>query len=156
MRFVTLTLCTALLSGAALADTREERLEVARSYVEMSVSDMDIDAMLRSMYRPVLDQLAGQGIRPGQNQIDEIHALYREIMAQPLLDIMSAQDELMADLLTLEEITALADFYATPIGRSVMTKLPQMIEAQQPQIMGLLESTMPILVPRLLEIIEKP
>jgi hypothetical protein len=155
MRLLTLALCATLATGA-LADTRDARLAAARAYVEMSAADIDIDGMMRAMYRPVLDQLAGQGINPGPNQIDEIHALYTEIMAQPLLDIMRAQDEIMADLLTLEEIEALASFYATPLGRSVMTKLPQMIEAQQPQIMGLLETTMPVLVPRLLQIIEKP
>lgn len=44
--------------------------------------------------------------------------------------------QIMADLFTLEEIGALAAFYASPVGRQVMTKLPGMAALQQPRIIG--------------------
>ncbi len=59
----------------------------------------------------------------------------------------------MADLMTLAEITALRDFYATPEGRSVMAKLPQLTAAQQPGMMRLINDNMSGLMPQVLAII---
>ena len=70
-----------------------------------------------------------------------------------MTDLMREQAGLMADMMTLAEITALRDFYATPEGRSVMAKLPQLVAAQQPGVMALVNDTMPGLMPEVLAII---
>ena len=67
--------------------------------------------------------------------------------------LMRDQSGLMADIMTLAEITALRDFYATPEGRSVMVKLPQLAAAQQPGFAKLLEEKMGPLMPQVLAII---
>jgi len=59
----------------------------------------------------------------------------------------------MADMMTLAEITALRDFYATPEGRSVMAKLPQLSAAQQPGIIALIDGNMEQLMPKVLAIV---
>jgi hypothetical protein len=59
----------------------------------------------------------------------------------------------MADIMTLAEITALRDFYATPEGKSVMAKLPQLTAAQQPGVMQLVNDNMSALMPQVLAII---
>lgn len=51
-----------------------------------------------------------------------------------MIDFMKQQPDVMADIYTLEELEALRDFYATPVGRAVMMKLPRIMEAIQPQM----------------------
>ena len=138
---------------AAAQDTREARLALARDYVAQSMQDIDIAAVVRTMYGPILDQVAASGRSLRQDQIDQIDALYQSTMQEPLRQIMLQQDQAMADLFTLEEIQALLTFYTSPVGRAVMTKLPQLIEVQQPAIMALVQGTVPAMIPRLQAII---
>lgn len=138
---------------AAAQDTREARLAAASAYVAMTLEDMDIAAVVRTMYTPVLDQVRASGRTLSESQIAQIDALYQSTMAQPLTQILRQQDEIMADLFTLEQIEALAAFYASPVGRSVMTRLPQLIEAQQPQILDMVNREVPRMIPQLQAII---
>jgi hypothetical protein len=62
----------------------------------------------------------------------------------------------MADILTLPEIEALRDFYASANGRAVMMKLPDILAAQQPQIMAMVQDTMPVIMPKLQAIVSAP
>jgi hypothetical protein len=137
----------------ALAETREERLAVASEYVELALEGFDMDAVIASMYQPVLDQVAAGGQALTEDQLTRIKALYSDTLTEPMFSLMREQSEIMADMMTLGEITALRDFYATPEGRSVMAKLPQLIAAQQPGVMQLLNDTMPTLMPEVLAII---
>lgn len=59
----------------------------------------------------------------------------------------------MADMLTLDEIRALRDFYATDLGRAVMMKMPDIMAKQQPAIMAMVQVTMPVVMPKLQEIV---
>lgn len=157
MRRLALTaLAVVAFSLPALAqDTRETRLARAQDYVAQSMMDLDLEAVVRSMYRPVLDQVAASGRQLSQDQIDRIDALYMATMLEPLRAIMMQQDQVMADLFTLEEIEALLAFYTSPVGRSVMTKMPQLMEVQQPAILNMVQSTMPTLIPQLQAIIAR-
>lgn len=157
MRRLALTaLAVVAFSLPALAqDTRETRLARAQDYVAQSMMDLDLEAVVRSMYRPVLDQVAASGQQLSQDQIDRIDALYMATMLEPLRAIMMQQDQVMADLFTLEEIEALLAFYTSPVGRSVMTKMPQLMEVQQPAILNMVQSTMPTLIPQLQAIIAR-
>lgn len=157
MRRLALTaLAVVAFSLPALAqDTRETRLARAQDYVAQSMMDLDLEAVVRSMYRPVLDQVAASGQQLSQDQIDRIDALYMATMLEPLRAIMMQQDQVMADLFTLEEIEALLAFYTSPVGRSVMTKMPRLMEVQQPAILNMVQSTMPTLIPQLQAIIAR-
>jgi hypothetical protein len=148
-----LTLACVLPAAAQTADTREARLEAARAHVALTLEDLDMPALIRTMYQPVIDQLAAGGQALREDQIAAIDQLYQSTMAEPLRRIMAEQDQIMADLFTLEEIEALAAFYASPLGRQVMTKLPQMVEAQQPQILAMVQTELPRLIPELQRII---
>jgi uncharacterized protein len=145
---------TIALPAPASADTREERLALARSYVSQALADMDVDRIVRQMYAPLLAEAEQRGVSVSAAQKAEIDALYMSRLKQPLIDILLQQDEIMADLLTLEEVKALADFYATPAGRSVMTKMPAVMERQQPQIMAFVQGNMPSMMPEILRILK--
>ena len=143
------------LALPAEADTYEERLAVAKEYVEATMADFDMAKMIRQMWVPVADQVAANGKELTEAQKADIDALYQATFTDPMWDIMRGQDVVMAELLTLEEITAVRDFYMTDNGRSVMMKLPDIFARQQPLIMGMVQETMPAVMPQLMQIIER-
>lgn len=149
-----LTLIAALaLAPAALAETREDRVAVAREYVEMALADLDMTAVITTMYQPILQQVAAAGQTLTDAQVADIRRLYLDTFTEPMLALMREQSGIMADMMTLPEITALRDFYATPEGRSVMSKLPKLAAAQQPGISQLIGEKMTTLRPQVLAII---
>jgi hypothetical protein len=142
-----------LLSFPAGAETREERVAVASEYVELALQGFDMNAMIETMYLPILQQVAAGGQALSEDQVAQIRQLYLDTFTEPLTGLMRDQADIMADMMTLSEITALRDFYATPDGRSVMAKLPQLTAAQQPGILALIEERMAPLMPQVLAII---
>jgi hypothetical protein len=153
MRFVTgaaLALCLAL---PAHAETdREARLAVARDYVEASMADMNIQEFIRQIWQPMVQQMAANRQALSPAQVADIEALFSEELTAPLTEVMRRQDENLADLLTLEELTALHDFYTSEHGGAVMRKMPRLAQAQQPMISAVLQDAMPRMMPRIEEI----
>jgi hypothetical protein len=152
VKFLTLALALAL-PLSAFAETREERVAVAAEYVELALQGFDMAAMIETMYQPVLQQVAAGGQTLSEAQVGQIRQLYLDTFTAPMTTLMHDQAGLMADMMTLDEITALRDFYATPEGRSVMAKLPQLTAAQQPGIMALINDNMTTLMPKVLAVI---
>ena len=137
----------------ALAETREERVAVASEYVELALQGFDMPAMIETMYQPILQQVAAGGQTLSEEQLAKIRQLYLDTFTEPLTGLMRDQAGIMADMMTLAEITALRNFYATPEGKSVMAKLPQLTAAQQPGIVALINDNMQALMPQVLAII---
>lgn len=142
-----------MLPLPAFAETREERVAAAAEYVELALEGFDMALMIETMYQPILDQVAAGGQILSPDQVARIRQLYLETFTDPLNALMRDQAGIMADMMTLAEITALRDFYATPEGKSVMAKLPQLTAAQQPGIMALINDKMADLMPQVLEIV---
>ena len=150
MRFVTgavLALCLAL---PAHAETdREARLAVARDYVEASMEDMNIQDFIRQLWQPMVQRMAANRQQLSPAQIADIEALFSGELTGPLTEVMRRQDEILADLLTLEELVALRDFYSSEHGGAVMRKMPQLSRAQQPMISAVLQDAMPRMMPKI-------
>jgi hypothetical protein len=144
---------TLALSLPALAETREERVNAAADYVELALEGFDMATMIETMYQPILQQVAAGGQTLTEGQVARIRQLYLDTFTEPMTKLMRDQAGIMADMMTLAEITALRDFYATPEGKSVMAKLPQLTAAQQPGIIELINGTMEDLMPQVLAII---
>jgi hypothetical protein len=137
----------------ALAETRDERVAVATEYVDLALQGFDMAAVIETMYQPILQQVAAGGQTLSEDQIAQIRQLYMDTFTEPMTTLMRDQAQIMADMMTLGEITALRDFYATPEGRSVLAKLPQLTAAQQPGVMALINDKMSGLMPQVLAII---
>ena len=137
----------------ALAETRDDRVAVATEYVDLALQGFDMGAVIETMYQPVLQQVAAGGQTLTEDQVAQIRKLYIDTFTDPMTTLMRDQSQIMADLMTLAEITALRDFYATPEGRSVLAKLPQLTAAQQPGVMKLINDNMTALMPQVLAII---
>lgn len=137
----------------AIAETREDRVAAAQEYVDLALQGFDMAAMIETMYQPILQQVASGGATLTDEQVAQIRQLYLDTFTEPMTKLMQDQSGLMADMFTLAEITALRDFYATPEGRSVMAKLPQLTAAQQPGVMALINANMEGLMPQVISII---
>jgi hypothetical protein len=139
----------------AQADSYEERLAVANEHIEATLEDINMADVIAQMYTPLLTNIEQQtGKKLTQAQIDAIDKLYQDNMSEPMTQLMREQSKTMADIMTMEEIVALRDFYQTPDGRSVMTKLPKLIEVQQPQVMAMVQNNLPKMMPQLQAIVE--
>ncbi|MEL7459485.1 MAG: DUF2059 domain-containing protein [Pseudomonadota bacterium] len=151
IRSVTLALAMALAVPPALAQDagRADRLAVATAYVEASLQDIDMSRVIAQMYQPIIDQVEASGQPVTETQKTQLQALYEAEFMEPMRSVMLAQDEIMADLFTLEEITALKEFYETSTGRSVMTKLPDVLAAQQPMILEMVGTKIPAMLPQI-------
>ncbi|MBA3909227.1 MAG: hypothetical protein C0524_04930 [Rhodobacter sp.] len=152
MKHLVLTLAL-LLPLSAHAETREDRVAAAEEYVELALAGFDMAAVIETMYQPLLQQVAAGGQTLSEDQVMGIRQLYLDTFNDPMLKLMRDQSQIMADIMTLGEITALRDFYATPEGKSVMAKLPQLTAAQQPGVMQLVNDNMAGLMPQVLAII---
>ena len=155
MKSIILALALALPATPlpALAETREDRIAAAEVYIDMALSDFDMEAMIGMLYQPILDQVTAGGAVLTEDQLAKIKALYLDAFAEPLPALMRDQAGIMADMFTLAEIKALNDFYATPEGKSVMAKLPQLTAAQQPALNQFIGTTMQDLMPQVLAIV---
>lgn len=140
-----------LLTTAAVAETREERLAVAKEYTENTIADMNISHVIRTMWEPVMPAI---GVTPTKEQAEQIQILYMDTFEQPMIDILYGQTEIMADLFTLKELEALRNFYATPLGASITQKLPKVMEQINPIIISMVQEAMPTVMPKMMEILQ--
>ena len=158
-RFAATALALTLTTTSALpafAETREERLALAQEYAAATVADMDIEAIIVQMYQPVLPQIeSATGTAVTEAQKTKIHTLYMDEMYEPMHEIMMAQADAMADIYSYDEIEALYAFYQSDLGRSAMLKMPELLGAQQPMIIDLMQTKMPSIMGQLQAIIEE-
>ncbi|WP_338529531.1 DUF2059 domain-containing protein [Nitratireductor thuwali] len=143
-----LILASVTFSNPSLAESREERLAAAQEYILVSLEEMDVPALVRVMWKPIADQSESRGTPLDDEQIAALDSLYQQTFADALENLLRSQDETMADLFTLKEIEALAAFYATPEGRAVMRKMPELAQAQQTEIQSLIAGGMALIQPR--------
>ncbi len=146
----------AFLSTSAFAqdETHDARLAIAREYVDASMADLDMYSFIQQLWIPVIQQMKSSGIQLSADQISQIETLYLDTLTEPMLNVMRQQELLMAELMTLEELTALRDFYNSEHGRAVMMKMPQLSQRQQPMIAEMMRALTPQMLPRLQTIIQ--
>ena len=154
MRRLILAACL-ILPLPALAETREDRIAVASEYVTMALADFDMGAVIDTMWMPIVEQAEAAGQPVSDDQRARIKALYVQAFTEPMTALMKDQASIMADVMTMAEITALRDFYALPEGRSVMAKLPQLTAAQQPGLMALVNDSIPRIMPDVIAILNE-
>lgn len=157
MRFLNWAILAFALALPAHADTnREARLAVARDYVEATMKTMDMQEFIRQLWEPMVQQMAATRQPLSPDQIAQIEALFSSELTEPMTEVMLKQDAIMADLMSLEELTALRDFFLSEHGRSAMQKMPELSRIQQPMISAVLQEKMPIMMPKIEAITTAP
>lgn len=146
-RFYSLTgaifLIVATATGTTVfADDYESRLAVATEYSNMAADDLDMNTLIDRMLKPWVQGYELSGKKFSDAQLGELRALYLKRFSEPILEMVRNQGPIMAEIFTLAELDALLAFYKTPEGRAVMSKLPTLLEKQQPEMMNLVAGNM--------------
>lgn len=146
---VLLVIFLAITALPSFAETRQERLKVASEYLEATLADVDMQALIEQMWKPVVQNIEKSGKKLSDEKISSIRTLYSGTFTEPMFELMRGQKEIMADTFSLTEIIALKEFYISPVGRSVMKKLPQLIGSQQPAIMKMVQAKIPAVIEKI-------
>lgn len=124
-----LALCVA---GGACAEATPRAKELARRYIVALDMRKNVMPMMDSMMAAMTDQELAQG-----DFTAEERALVAKIvrdavngtMEGELLDeMLTDMEPMLAETFTEQELQAMVDFYESPIGRSMMAKMPAFAE----------------------------
>lgn len=147
-------LLTLLLTPVAAKDNESaQKLKIATEYVEQTVADFDFDALVETMWLPIISEVERNGRVVSDDQKAAIRNLYSENFIEPLRALMLKQTDALIAIYTLEELVALRDFYRTREGREVMRKLPKLVEMQQPGMISIALKAEKIVIPQAMEIL---
>lgn len=153
IRPLALSLAFALIALPVAADDRTARLEIATRYTQQIMEGVDFEAMVLRLYRPTIDEMRGMGLPISDEQLERLEAVYLAHVTEPLREIMLTQDEVMADIFTLDELQALHDFLQTPAGHSALTRLPELNDAQNRRILSMQMQVGHQVLPQVMEIL---
>src|SRR5262245_47138661 len=117
----TMLVVAMLLPAVALADSEQERVAAARRYQQV--------AEMRATVEMALVEVANT---MGAQERDAYLEHMRKTVRMDVLE-KAAMDS-MVKVFTAEEMNALADFYATPIGKSAMAKFGSYVADIMPAI----------------------
>lgn len=116
-------------------------VKAAQSYAKNFDTRAQLQGMSVSM-RPALINLV-RSKNPDVKDAD-LEIFFEEFFRVALVDSAPILEKWtilnMLEVLNTEEIMAAEKFYATPVGKSIMAKMPQLM-ARMPQMMGLMEQT---------------
>ena len=130
----------ALVLGVAVLpawaqDDLAERKAVAAEYLGMSLDATTVEAMSAQGAGMLLAEIERRQPQLYAQKAERLNDLVTASMAQNMRDAMIGLDDDMAQVISLEELTALRDFYASSEGRSVMGKMPAFMAEVMPRIM---------------------
>ncbi|WP_417809259.1 DUF2059 domain-containing protein [Thioclava sp.] len=134
--------------------TYEQRVVAAEPYAALSTQEINIPKMVSTMWLPFADLAAKKGHPLDDAQKAKLDALYQKTFDGPMRDLMGNQNHMIAKLFTMQEIQSMTAFYSSPVGRSILTKMPQVMAAIQPEISAMVKKTMPTLIPKIKAIID--
>lgn len=135
--------------------TYEQRVAAAQPYVKEVAELFNYKELITQMWQPVARIAAKKGHPLNAVQKRQLDALYQKTLTAPLKSIMASQDKLLAKTFTLQEIKATSAFHTTPVGKQILTKMPEVMKSIQPQTMALLREVMPKMLPQIKKIAEE-
>ena len=117
-----------LLATAALAqDSRDDRLEAARSYVQSTGQQQMLDQLLSPDVASA--QIAAQFPQVPVSKRDELATIIAEEMGKVRPAVEAAIVEAAAEVFTTAEIKALDAFYRTDEGAAVLAKMQPFMQS---------------------------
>jgi len=123
---------------AAQDVSRQDRLALA----ERAITAMQGEQMA-AMVNEMNQAFPPRGV---DDMTGEVRIAYDEVMAEVSANVMqrllAGMGELYADLFTVEELTAMVEFYESQIGQSILTKS----YAATPQIIEMVQALLPDMV----------
>ena len=134
-------LCFGLCLGASptLASTQDGEREARLAMAERAFDALQADQMAAQM-TTIMQAMPQSELRdmPARERA-AIEDTMADVMETMMARMFEGMIEVYADTYTMEELTALATFYESPIGQSIMHKSNQMT----PQVIALMNEIMP-------------
>jgi len=121
-----LSLCAAPVAHAADAPAAPDPVKIAlvkRYFAAMHINQM-MSSMMRQMGPAMLAQMRQMHPEVTDAQMSGVTDAMAETMDEYMPKMMDAMVPIYADTFTTEELTKLDEFYESPIGQSIVAKLP--------------------------------
>lgn len=138
----TLALATAAPQMAAAQTTAAAPDPVKVALVKRYFADMHINTMISGMMRQMMPTML--------QQIRKAHPEMTDVQMQGVTDaVTESMDEFMpkmtdamvpvyADTFTTDELTKLDEFYESPVGQSILAKMPVAMQKMMPVMMQMM------------------
>lgn len=125
----------ALFLGLAAFPAWAQEGMAARRAVAAEYLELQLDAVVPQVARAVLAPIKQRQPRLYAQKAERLNELVLASLAQSMRNGMIGVDDDMARVFSLEELRASRDFYDTPVGRSVMTKMPAFLAEMLPRLL---------------------
>ena len=132
MRTAACALIALTIAWTALADDPASRRAAAETYVQSPGQQAAIEQMLSA--DQMLALMRAQIPEATDEQLQGIAKIAGEELGSLRAPMETAMIEAAVETLTLEEIEALDAFYRTPVGASVMSKMPVFMQTAMVRI----------------------
>jgi hypothetical protein len=143
-------LACALVPLPAVAVDIDERRAAARHFLERAAEHDGVMQLAYASADQMVRVVAGELPDLSGGTMLTIRALLTEEMLGVIAEVMDERREVLAELLTLDELEALNAFQATDAGRSVLRKLPAFNAEQETAIRNAMQLRMPGVVERMI------
>jgi uncharacterized protein len=135
---------SSLPAFAQYADS-SERLALARQVVSELITDDRIDQIGDSFLPAIIGQLQAHGVKVSPDAATGIrqvmHDEMREVIDESLSDLASGY----AAAFTADELTALAKFYGSDVGKKLLVEEPKLMGDFMPKVAARVQADMPSL-----------
>lgn len=116
------------LAGGAMAETTQKRLDLARRYIVALDMKKSVMPMMDGLTDAMLEQKLSELELPEAKKPAVAKAL-KAAIADTMDEVMigkmaTALQPALAETFTDEELQAMVDFYESPVGRSIIAKMP--------------------------------
>ncbi|MEM8978919.1 MAG: DUF2059 domain-containing protein [Pseudomonadota bacterium] len=110
-----------LLATPLVAQSTDEKLELARTYIESDVQQRMLDDMLSA--EAMVDQMRAMAPQLTTAQIAIVSSIVSAELGVLRADMEEAMIKSAAENFSIDEMSALMTFYNSPLGSSVMVKM---------------------------------
>lgn len=144
---LTLLLAASIIPGFA-AD--EKKLQLARDVIKATQADK----MFEQMTEQFQQMAAGSTENLSAEDKAKAEKVQKEVVAltmNSVKDLMKRMDAVYADVYTEAELVAMKTFFESEVGRSMLSKQPQLMQKMMPMVMEMQQT----LVPQIQAIVEK-
>jgi hypothetical protein len=148
-----LILGTSLLCGVAAAETPDEKTQLALELMEVSQADKTFEMLEPMLRQQMMNSLSStMGCKAAQPVIESVSTEFAATFSASV-DVEKLKVDaaaIYAETFEVDELRALVDFYRSPVGRKMMSRMPELMQ----QSMSLMQDSMKDMMPRIEKIVD--
>ena len=130
--FAPLCVAAALFLSPSVATAKEDKLALARAFVEANMASMDLNKIAAASATALLQQIKSKQPEIYAKKSGELRGIIERGMLTAMQEGMKGLDKTLASIFTVDELKAMKEFYSSEVGQGVLKKMPQYMAALQP------------------------